>query len=352
MGNHLNVALFRGIRNARGIEVTLGSTGLAARVRLAFGVDDKNFAFTVNNLTEGASFNYTNLQRITAGGLDTIGSLPVSRVNGNDFAAVAGNSIKAVQGQNVQLFHNGVLKCMLYPTPESLFSLSVGPLYAGVSWRDAAAGYNYTVSKVRVFPKVIDRYMHLSLDDFISPLKDLTLNVSTYTSLFEQADFAYIKYLHVTYVAVFTLNLFYEDSDAWNLSSMTTKCKVEFRKNADWLKFAFHAQNASSNYGGGLIPAATALSHYQTMMTVIKSFSSGYNIDRVPRVGNIDTARLWKNAGARGFLTADDNRSTVYYLNSIQRDTMQECDDYFDEIEGFYFAKTMTEYFGARGPLS
>lgn len=345
VGNHLNVALYKGVPNARGIEVTFGDGNYNARFRVAFGTSIKNFAYTVSNYLD--SNNSIDVNRVVGGVLDTA-SLPVNRqiatVN-----PVANDRIKAIlHGQNIQLFLNGVLYGTFAMNNTSLYCLpSDEPIMAGVSWRDAAVNYNYQVSKVRVCPQVAEKYMHFSIDDFIINMKDLTVNSATYASLFDQPMFKWFKEMHDKYGAVFTLNLFYSDG-TWNLGSMTNKFKNEFRKNASWLRFGFHAYDSSCDYGDGSITTANALIQYQQVITAITTFASGYNVDRIFRThnfsGDLATARVWRDAtpiGIKGLLSADDTRISNIYLDMTQRDSINKCVDLYDEVEKLYTVKSL-----------
>lgn len=331
--NHTNVALYNPINDARGIEVTVGNN--PTRVRLAFGYDTKNFTFITMN-------SFADRYRISAGRLGTyLGNISPNTVPDT----VSGDRVKAVlQGQTIQLFKNGVL-CGTIPYSASLNVPVNRKLKAGIAWRDYATT-NFNVKNIKVYGNQFPRYMHFSVDDVISPLKDLTTNAATYTTIFNNATLAYFKTLHDTYGAVITLNLFYTDG-AWNLGSMTNKFKAEFAKNSDWLRFAFHAYQAADDYGSGAITTATALTYYNTMMDAIRAFAGEDSIDTMPRThyyaGTLDMCRAWRDSecGIKGFLTSDDDRAVVYYLNAVQRDTMQKCCEFYDETEKLMFVKTL-----------
>lgn len=331
--NHTNVALYRPVTDARGIEVTLDSN--PTKARLAFGYDRKNFTF-FNFGASGDSY------RVAAGRLGTsLGLLPASPIP----VLAQGDKIKAViQGQRVQIFHNSVLCGTMPFTATTVLNVpKKRKLKAGIAWRDYATS-NFNAKSIKVYENKIPKYMHFSVDDVIAPLKDLTTNAATYTSIFDNATLAWFKLMHDTYGAVVTLNLFYSDG-AWDLGSMATKYKAEFTDNSHWLRFAFHAYNAAADYS--TLDTPTALTQFNTMMDAIRAFAGEDCIDTMPRThsftGTLATCRAWRDSecGLKGFLTSDDNRAVVYYLNTIQRDAMQQCCEYSDEAEGLMFVKTM-----------
>jgi len=187
-------------------------------------------------------------------------------------------------------------------------------------------------------------YMHISVDDVNTIFKDLS--EKNYDSVWNQPIFAFFKNMHDKYDAVFTLNLFYSDGGTWDLSKMTSKYKTEFEGSSDWLKFAFHAYDNYTNYSDESIKPETALKHYNLIIDSIKNFASTASIDRITRThfysGSLDTVKVWNNAeyGLKGFLTADDDRDAMLYLNSSKRKLILENDDYYDKTEGLYFVHT------------
>lgn len=191
------------------------------------------------------------------------------------------------------------------------------------------------------------KYVHFSVDDVYLWLKELHEKADNYSSIFEHPKLAYLKILNDRFGATITLNCFYTDnSSSWNLGQMTTKYKTEFAKNAKWLRLAFHARCRDDHYDK-ISKVEIARTHYNELMEAFSSFASVENIDTLGRThyfsGSLDIVRAWRDGrlGAKGFLTSDDNRSVVYYLNAEQRDRMQlEC-TYYDSVENLYFVKSL-----------
>ncbi|MEH7237318.1 hypothetical protein [Bacillus sp. JJ1562] len=337
-----NVALYKGIRNARAIEVTLASGGFPDWNRIAFGSDLNNFAYI--------SPKYGDLWRVM--GKEREGVATGS--SGVLYDAKASDVLKAVrQGQAIQLFVNNILSSTFVLKPEQNYILPEDrPIMAGVSWRDNTRNVFY--DSVKVYPESKPKYMHLSSDDVIEMLKELS--VGNYNSVWDHPIFGFLKAMHDKYGAVFSLYCFYTDG-SWNLSQMTTKFKDEFRKASSWLRFGFHAYEMASRYDNS-ISSADALNHYNLFLNAIKNFASPYCIDVMPRIhyytGTIDSVRLWRDArvGVKGFLSADDTRAVVYYLNSLQRDSLVKCDDLYDPVERLYFVRTDVRLENHSNPIS
>lgn len=171
-------------------------------------------------------------------------------------------------------------------------------------------------------------FAHISFDDVVFCLHDITQNANTYTSIFDNDFLALLKTLHDTYGAVFSLFVFLEDSTTgehatgWTLANTTTQFSAEFAANADWLKFGLHALNKNVNYAAR--SAADAATDYATFVTAIMSITGTTEcIDRLPRLGNFAgglaqmQALRDADAGIIGGLAAYDTRDS-YYLTSAE----------------------------------
>jgi len=80
----------------------------------------------------------------------------------------------------------------------------------------------------------------LSLDDNIWFLKDIHINSSKYTSIFENPYLGFLRSVHETYGTKIHLNIYFQ-TDGFNLSEMTAKYKKEWTDNSGWLRLSFHA---------------------------------------------------------------------------------------------------------------
>lgn len=191
----------------------------------------------------------------------------------------------------------------------------------------------------------INKYVHFSIDDVYLWLKELHDSKEAYTSMFQHPKFSTLKSLHDEYGAVITLNCFYTDGEtAWSLDDMTLKYKQEFTANANWLRLAFHARSKAEHYNE---VTDTAGQHYQQLMNAYQSFASAENIDTLGRThyfsGHLENVKAWQvcTPSARGFLTSDDARELVLYLNKAQREILHSKGTYYDDQERLFFIKSM-----------
>jgi hypothetical protein len=97
----------------------------------------------------------------------------------------------------------------------------------------------------------------ISVDDNILFLQDIA--EKDYKSIFDNPFLAVYKKVHDMYRTKIHMNLYYEYTDQcmqyfsnhkkyFNLSMMPDKYKEEFRANADWLRFSFHARANCPDY--------------------------------------------------------------------------------------------------------
>ena len=123
---HVNVALFKGIKNARGIEVTVGADGDPKYTRLAFGNNLGNFVYSSPGASASAFY------RTIAGKLDTNIDVAFGHPD-----ATTGDKIKAVlHGQNIQYFYNGSLLGTMVVSASKMYVLPRhNSIMAGVAFR-------------------------------------------------------------------------------------------------------------------------------------------------------------------------------------------------------------------------
>lgn len=182
-------------------------------------------------------------------------------------------------------------------------------------------------------------YIHISFDDV--SLSTSNLGSNDYESIYEEPFFAFLKDLHDTYGAKFSLYLF----DISNLSNIPTTFKDELMAAKDWLKFGLHWRTG----GGGSYTNDT----YQQGATdwnfvvdnVVRFGGTAELIDRVPRLNLFGGSKAAlsgmrdADCGALGFLAADDNRVS-YFLNSDQATYLRTHDVVLDVDTGLYIFRT------------
>ena len=193
---------------------------------------------------------------------------------------------------------------------------------------------------------------HMSFDDVYLVFKDLTENESTYTSIFENEFLAWLKKMHETYGVKFSLYCFYTDtSDGWTMDNATTAFAAEFKANADWLRFGFHAHQQGINYANGSARHDDASEDYTLTINALVNITGSLRcIDRMPRLhnyaGTVEVCKALRDApcGCVGFLTAmdysvDEGRDS-YYFDATTNKYMYLHDHYYDAVNQLHFVKT------------
>lgn len=193
---------------------------------------------------------------------------------------------------------------------------------------------------------VQNNFAHISFDDMDAPFAWLAANYASISSIFQESFFALLLRLHNDTGAVFTLNCFL--SGLTSLANAGNKFATEFRNNANWLKFSFHA------YGSGVVYDPDDTTHtyrdaeadYQTFVNNIIAITGGVvNIHQVARLGYYkgalaDVLKIRNQSmGAYGFLCADDNRAS-YYLSSEICTLIKSQGHWFDAQNQLYFVST------------
>ncbi|MBR5439218.1 MAG: hypothetical protein IKV61_03255 [Clostridia bacterium] len=159
------------------------------------------------------------------------------------------------------------------------------------------------------------KYMHLSFDDVTLCFQNLT--TQNYESLFEEPFFANLKSLHNEYGAKFSLFTYNS-----TLNNVPNKYASEFIESSDWLKIGFHSN--SSGFSLATSTYAQGESYWNTFVNNVERVcGTTSSLDRMPRLeyfaGSKDALLGMKNAnlGAMGFLSADDNRLSYYFNDSV-----------------------------------
>lgn len=189
-----------------------------------------------------------------------------------------------------------------------------------------------------------DRFMHISIDDYFSVLKELTINADSYSSLFDHPDFAFMRSMHQKYGAVFSLYVFNRmTGDTFDLSAMTEKFKQEFSKSAHWLKLGYHS-DSEETYSDTL-PDSVLVANVRAMYSQIERFASRDNIDRIPRFGFFSVNKnglvaLRDQGLVLGALTADDNRVSNCGLTRMELDIIRDSDRYVDREDNLNYFRS------------
>ncbi len=206
---------------------------------------------------------------------------------------------------------------------------------------NASGESNEVILKTKITP-----YAFFSVDDTISILKDITTNVETYTSIFDNVKMKMLKDWHDVYGAVFSLFLFNEDAAGWKIEEMTDRFKTEFEENANWLKLGFHSQKSTVNYGSS--DGSDLVAAYQYCMNEVERFADKICIDPLMRLENfacsLEAQRALK-ANTDNFVglhTADDTRASNCGLSGDALLQVQTTDDYYSVAESLYYVRSET----------
>ena len=195
-------------------------------------------------------------------------------------------------------------------------------------------------------------FAHMSLDDQLKCLKDLTDNKDKYSSLFESPYFAPIKTLHDEYGCKFTLMLFNTDKTLnFSLSDVTDKFRNEFGENSQWLKFAYHGPDTTT-YPAKTMSVDDFVSSIEEVYEQINRFASSSCIDKVPRISFFNCTKEQVKAAKvngliMGLLTADDARASNVGLNTEELNIMKNFDTYTDYENNISYFRTEERLDGA-----
>lgn len=201
------------------------------------------------------------------------------------------------------------------------------------------------------------KYMHISFDDVCLCLNDLIIHKNEYLSLCENSFLKELMDFHKEYGAVFTLNCFNRHTDYpdYDISKLPDVYKEEWRENAGWLKFAFHAQDNESNYGSGTFaggrilgdcPGQISASYSGFVKAVLTAAGTDQALDSVTRLGFFSGTRANVRAlvqckyGIRGLLAADDERISYYLGEEANREVYRKG-SYYDRDENIILFKSL-----------
>lgn len=195
-------------------------------------------------------------------------------------------------------------------------------------------------------------FLHISFDDQISILEDLTNNVGVYSSVFENEFLSKLKTLHNEYGCVFTLNLFVnngtsEADTTFTLDNMTDAYLSEFVENSDWLKFAYH-----SKYTGTQSSTMTDLelkTNIDSAYVNIKRFAGSRACDKFIRFGYFNANKsainyLVLTGSINGCLTADDDRTSNTGLTANEITFINKAHEYYDVENDVKYYRTIKRF--------
>lgn len=207
-----------------------------------------------------------------------------------------------------------------------------------------AAGGIWGASKYHALPSPspsVHKVVHISFDDVVMVLKELRDHADEYESIFDCRFFKDLKDLQDSYGAKFTLFIFEETSD-FTIVEIPRKFKNEFKANASWLRFGFHAKAPDSSRD---LAPYDFLSSFCRVRSAIEEFADSSSVSSVLRLDyyyatDSMVTEMNRTGYVTGLLCADDERVS-YNLTPQENKLLQQC--FFIQKDVKYF-KTDVRY--------
>ena len=186
----------------------------------------------------------------------------------------------------------------------------------------------------------------LSLDDNILFLKDISVNSSKYTSIFENPYLGFLKEVHDTYGTKIHINIYYQ-TEGFNLSDMTDKYREEWSRNSDWLRLSFHALQNDPDRPYLNAGYDQVKKDCEMVMKQIRRFAGDDLLGPVTTLhwgeAKVEGCRALRDSGYKaltGYFNLADGKPVVsYYLDSEKANHISNRSIWCDNIEGIIFKK-------------
>ena len=185
-----------------------------------------------------------------------------------------------------------------------------------------------------------------SLDDNILFLKDIHVNSSKYTSIFENPYLGFLKQVHDTYGTKIHINIYYQ-TEGFRLSQMTDKYKDEWRKNSDWLRLSFHALQNDPDKPYLYAGYYDVKKDCEKVMKEIRRFAGDELLGPVTTLhwgeARVEGCRALHDCGYKalaGYYNLEDGKPVVsYYLDAEKTNHVTERSIWCDNTEGIIHKK-------------
>ena len=202
-------------------------------------------------------------------------------------------------------------------------------------------------SEELMYPALTEKVYHCGLDDTIVVLEEINQKADQLDSIFDVEILTLLKQFNQQYGAKFTLYLFYEILDGFNLSQMTDKFADQWRANSDWLKLAFHAKTRKPSVTEYYLyfdsDYKTALEDFQMIKKEILRFAGPECWDNYPRThfwsGNKETVRAWRDCGVGGLFFSPPGFEAMYFDDKKLKE-LWEKDFWYDRDIGMLYITT------------
>lgn len=182
-----------------------------------------------------------------------------------------------------------------------------------------------------------NRSVHLSLDDCSSCFNHLV--TQSYTSLFDEPLFNYLKNLHEKYNICVSLYVFTD-----NFNVVSNIYATEFKANSNWLKIGYHALNNTDNLNS--VSYTEAQERYNNFINnAIRICGTNDIIDRFPRLANYVAPSycinglIKANNGIIGLLSADDDRLS-YDLETDENNYLNNNNEFYSQYSHLFYIKS------------
>lgn len=192
-----------------------------------------------------------------------------------------------------------------------------------------------------------DRVYHCGLDDTIVVLEEISDKADSLKSILDVEIMALLRHFHERYGAKFTLYLFYELLDGFNLTQMTDKFADEWRRNSDWLKLSFHARTRNppvvDYYLYDKADYETAREDFRVIKQEILRFAGPESWDNYPRThfwsGTRETVRAWRDCGVDGLFYSYPGFDAMYFDEATLKELWKK-DFWYDPDTQMLFIAT------------
>ena len=145
-------------------------------------------------------------------------------------------------------------------------------------WGTCARGPAMPTETALVPDFVDSKYMHIAIDDVSNCL--LRLKNTEYTSLYDEPFFAWLKKLHNSYGAKFSLYTYVNV-----LEHVPDTYKEEFAEAKDWLKISLHAEDAASSFADVKLTYDDGVKIWKQFAENVFRITGTYeSIDRIPKL--------------------------------------------------------------------
>ena len=190
-----------------------------------------------------------------------------------------------------------------------------------------------------------NRY-RFSLDDNIRFLKDIHVNTSKYSSIFENAYLGFLRDVHNTYGTRIHINIYYQ-TEGFNLSQMTDKFRPEWRNNSDWLRLSFHALQNDPDKPYLNAGYDEVKKDCEMVMKEIRRFAGDELLGPVTTLhwgeARVEGCRALRDCGYKaltGYYNLEDGKPVVsYYLDTEKTNHVTERSIWCDNTEGIIHKK-------------